>query len=102
MINFYESPKGNFNRAIYICQITDVIERWAVLGKPCDPNRSQKFGYKVYVAPVTWTPTAKDPTILVSVANNRGIGMPFGTRAWSKTEGLCTFLDHVMQRLYFR
>ena len=47
MINFYTEPTGNFNRAIYICQITDVIERWAILGKACDPNRSQKFGYKV-------------------------------------------------------
>lgn len=86
MINFYTKPTGSFDRAIYICQISDVIERWAILGKPCDPSKSQKYGYIVYVAPFNWQAPSNIPFILTQVANNRAIGMPFGTRAWTKSE----------------
>ena len=50
MVNFYAEPSGPFTKEIHICQLNDVFERWAVMGKPCDLEAGQKYGYKGYVA----------------------------------------------------
>ena len=86
LINFYEKPTGPFNRPIYICQITDTIVRWAILGKPCDPSKKQRYGYTVYVAPFNYQPVRETPVVDMHVANNRAMGMPFGTRAYSSAD----------------
>ena len=54
MVNFYAEPTGPFTKEIHICQLGDVFERWAVMGKPCDPETGQKYGYKGYVAESTY------------------------------------------------
>jgi hypothetical protein len=86
MINFYTQPTGGFNRKVYLCQITDKIARWAILGNECAAHKSQKFGYSLYVAPFDWNGSHDEPTVGVYVANNKAVGMPFGTRAWTNTE----------------
>ena len=50
MLNFYEKPIPGFDRQIFVCKLTDTFDRWAVLGKACDPAKSQLFGYVGYVA----------------------------------------------------
>lgn len=54
MVTFYAEPTGPFTKEIHICQLGDVFERWAVMGKPCDPEAGQKYGYKGYVAESTY------------------------------------------------
>jgi hypothetical protein len=48
MVNFYGEPTGEFIKEIHICQLSDAFQRWAIMGKPCDPDAGQKYGYKVW------------------------------------------------------
>ena len=46
MVNFYEEPTGPFTKEIHICQLTNSFNRWAIMGKPCDKEIGQLYGYK--------------------------------------------------------
>ena len=48
MVNFYGEPTGEFIKEIHICQLSDAFQRWAIMGKPCDLDAGQKYGYKVW------------------------------------------------------
>ena len=85
LISFYEKPTGPFVREVYLCLLRDVVDRWAILGAPCNESKNQFFGFKLYVGSSELNNPAY-PSIKVNVANNRKLGMPFGTRVFTKDE----------------
>jgi hypothetical protein len=85
MITFYAEPTGSFVREVHLCLLRDTVDRWAILGTPCNEAKNQFYGFKLFVANADFQ-SASDPTIKVNLANNRRIGMPFGTRPYTKDE----------------
>ena len=43
---FYTKPTGEFKDVIYICELNQDLTRWAVMKRPCMPERGIKYGYK--------------------------------------------------------
>ena len=83
MVNFYAEPTGAFTKQIHICALTEPFTRWAVMGKPCNAEAQQYYGYTGYVAESAMEEDEQTPVILARVANNKAIGLPFGTRVWT-------------------
>jgi len=81
-LNFYMKPTGDFQDIIYICELTRDLTRWAIMRRPCTPAKGIKYGYKAYVSF-----GRVDNSTPAQVANNRAVGMPFGTRI--STEQIC-------------
>ena len=51
-LNFYTKPTENFNELIYICELTRDLTRWAIMRRPCIPEKGINYGYKAYASPV--------------------------------------------------
>ena len=74
-LTFYLKPVGEYTDAVYICELTKDLKRWAIMRRPCEPSKGINYGYKAYLSN-----SAKIGSVQAFIANNRAAGMPFGTR----------------------